>query len=84
MDFATVFKTFNSAEANLIAAQLEAAGFEPTVLNELSTLTLGSPMADGGIRVQVPEAQFVDARALIDSTINSHVSAADASTSTNS
>jgi hypothetical protein len=71
MDFATVFKTFNSAEANLIAAQLEAAGFEPTILNENSTLTLGSPNTAGGIRVQVPEAQSKDARELIDSTINS-------------
>jgi hypothetical protein len=70
MDFTTVFKTFNSAEANLIAAQLEAAGFEPTVLNEFSTLTLGSPNTAGGIRVQVPESQGTDARALIDSTVN--------------
>ncbi len=70
MDFATVFKTFNSAEANLVAAQLEAAGFEPTVLNELSTLTLGSPITSGGIRVEVPEAQSADALALINSTIN--------------
>jgi hypothetical protein len=71
MDFVTVFETFNSAEASLVAAQLEAAGFEPTILNEYSTLTLGSLNAAGGIRVQVPEAQSADARALIDSTINS-------------
>lgn len=70
MDFVTVFKTFNSAEANLIAAQLEAAGFEPTILNEFSTLTLGSPNTAGGIRVQVPTAQSVDAQALLDSTVN--------------
>ena len=71
MDFVTVFKSFNSAEANLIAAQLESAGFEPTVINELSTLTLGSPIAAGAISVQVPEAQSADARELINSTINS-------------
>lgn len=70
MDFTTVFKAFNSAEANLVAAQLEAAGFEPTVINELSSLDLGSPISSGGIRVQVPEAQATDARALIESTIN--------------
>lgn len=75
MDFTTVFKAFNSAEANLIAAQLEAAGFEPTVVNELSSLDLGSPISAGGIRVQVPEAQGADARALIDSTINSKTTA---------
>jgi len=71
MDFVTVFKSFNAAEANLVAAQLESAGFEPTVINELSTLTLGSPITSGAIRVQVPEAQSADARELIDSTINS-------------
>lgn len=71
MDFATVFKTFNSAEANLVAAQLEAAGFEPHVVNELASLALGSPISAGGIRVQVPEAQSADALALINSTINS-------------
>ncbi len=83
MDFTTVFKTFNSAEANLIAAQLEAAGFEPTILNEFSNLTLGSPNTSGGIRVQVPEAQSADARALIDSTINSPASPEDSSAPSN-
>lgn len=84
MDFATVFTTFNSAEANLIVAQLEAAGFEPAVLNELSNLTLGSPIADGGIRVQVPEAQSAEARALIESTINSEATSGNADTPPNS
>lgn len=71
MDFTTVFETFNSAEANLIASQLEVAGFEPTILNEFSTLTLGGANTAGGIRVQVPEAQGRDARLLVESTINS-------------
>jgi hypothetical protein len=71
MDFAIVFKTLNSAEANLVASQLEAAGFEPTVVNELSSLTLGSPISAGGISVQVPESQSADARALIEATVNS-------------
>ena len=85
MDFTTVFKTFNSAEANLIAAQLEAAGFEPTVLNELSSLTLGSAITAGSIRVQVPESQSADSRALIDSTVNApSVPEADASAPSNS
>ena len=71
MDFTTVFETFNSAEANLTAAQLEAAGFQPTILNEFSTLTLAAPNTAGGIRVQVPTEQSAEARALLDSTINS-------------
>ncbi|MEO7297681.1 MAG: DUF2007 domain-containing protein [Verrucomicrobiota bacterium] len=71
MDFETVFETFNSAEANLIASQLEVAGFEPTILNEFSTLTLGAPNTAGGIRVQVAQGRAADARALVHSTIDS-------------
>lgn len=70
MDFKTVFQTFNSAEADLVKAQLEAAGFEPAIVNEFSTLTLLSATNSGGVGVQVPEAQAADARALIESTIN--------------
>ena len=71
MTFVTVFKSLNSAEANLVATQLEAAGFNPTVVNELSSLDLGSPISASGIRVQVPEDQSADARELLDATINS-------------
>ena len=80
MDFATVFKTFNSAEANVIVAQLEAAGFQPRIVNELSTLTLGMPSTSGGIQVQVPESQSANARALLDSTVNAKSPSEGAST----
>ena len=67
MTFATVFQTFNAAEAELVQSRLEAAGFQASVLNEMSSLTLGSPIAAGGISVQVPQEQALDARALIES-----------------
>jgi len=73
MDFVTVFKSLNAAEADLVRAQLEAAGFEATVATEFATLEMAAPTTAGGIRVQVPSAQSEDAKALLDSTINSQV-----------
>jgi hypothetical protein len=69
MEFITVFQTLNPAEAELVSTQLEAAGFEVTIANEYSALTLPAAMSSG-VRVQVPEAQANDARALLDATIN--------------
>jgi hypothetical protein len=66
MDFATVFKSLNAAEAELIASQLEAAGFDVTLRNEFSALTLPST---SGVWVQVPAAQAADAQALLDDTV---------------
>jgi hypothetical protein len=67
MDFATVFTTFSSAEAQLIRSRLEAAGFFADVHNELAALsTEGYSSATGGIKVVVPEDQAADARALLD------------------
>ena len=68
MDLVTVFKTINPAEADLVCAQLEAAGFEASVVNENANLAL-APGTAGGIRVQVPDSQAADARALLASTI---------------
>lgn len=72
MEFTTVFTTFNPAEADLVASQLEAAGFDATVMNALANLTLGAPATSGSIRVEVPQAQAVEARALLDATITSN------------
>jgi hypothetical protein len=63
----TVFRTFNPAEAQLIRARLEAAGFAAQVTHELSALSLeGYALAAGGIRVEVPEDSAAEARALIE------------------
>jgi hypothetical protein len=86
MQLVTIFTTLNLAEADLVRSQLDAAGFDVALPDEFSAMSLGSAGAQtsistehttgkqsgsGGIRVQVPEDQAVDARALLDATINS-------------
>ena len=67
MDFATIFSAFNPAEAQLVRARFEAAGFHPFVVGELSALTMeGYSLAAGGIRVQVPEAEAADVREFLE------------------
>jgi hypothetical protein len=66
MQFVTVFRAFNPAEAQLARSRLEVAGFHPFVTNELSALSIeGYAMATGGIRVQVPEAEAAEAAAYL-------------------
>ena len=67
MNLVTVYTTFSSADAQLIRSRLEASGFHAIVTNELSSLSMeGYSMAAGGILVQVPESEALDARALIE------------------
>jgi len=67
MKLVQVYNSFSSADANLVCSSLQSAGLDAQVMNELSTLSLdGYAVASGGIRVMVPEAQFEEARALID------------------
>lgn len=67
MNLVTVFTAFSPAEAQLIRSRLEASNFHAVVTHELSALSLdGYSMAAGGIRVQVPEDEVADARALIE------------------
>ena len=66
MELITVFLSFNPAEAQLVRSRLDAAGFHATVANEASALTLeGYALSAGGVRVQVPETEAEDAKALI-------------------
>jgi hypothetical protein len=68
MPLATVFQTFNSAQAQLVRSRLEANGFPVYVAHELSSLSIeGYALASGGILVQVPEDRVLEARALLDS-----------------
>jgi hypothetical protein len=63
MEFVTVFSAFNPADAQLARSRLEAAGFHPEVLHELSSLSMdGYAMAAGGILVQVPDEEAADAK----------------------
>jgi len=66
MNFVTVQKFFNVAQAELIAGRLEAAGF--TVLRHGLESALGcegGAFAVGGIRLQVPEDQVESAKAFV-------------------
>jgi hypothetical protein len=68
MQFVTVFRAFNPAEAQLVRSRLDAADFLVNVAGENSALSIdGYAMATGGILIQVPEDQAADARALIES-----------------
>lgn len=68
MSLVTIFKAFSSAEAHLTRARLETAGFHAVVIGELAGISMeGYTQATGGIRVQVPEGEAVEARAFLDS-----------------
>jgi hypothetical protein len=64
MDLVIVYRTFNSADAQLIRSRLEAAGIEAAVINENSSLDLG---VGGNIFVQVAETDLTSAREVIQS-----------------
>jgi hypothetical protein len=66
MQLATVFQTFNPAEAELIASMIEAAGIPVHLAQEDSALSIGSAMTTGGVFVQVPEERAEEARTLIE------------------
>lgn len=67
MNPTTIYKALNPADAQLVASRLEAAGFHPFVADEAAALGMeGYALAVGGIRVQVPEAEAVEARAFLD------------------
>ena len=69
MSLITVHRAFNPADAQLVRSRLEAAEFHAVVTNELSALSLdGYALAAGGILVQVPEAEAVEAREFLDSS----------------
>ncbi len=67
MNPTTVYKALNPADAQLVASRLEAAGFHPFVADEAAALGMeGYALAVGGIRVQMPESEFADAREFLD------------------
>lgn len=68
MKLVTVYRTFSSADAQLIRSVLEASGIPAMVADELSSLSMeGYSMSTGGIRVQVAEEEAGNARDIIDS-----------------
>lgn len=68
MKLVTVYRTFSSADAQLVRSRLEAAEIPAIVSDELASLSMeGYSMSTGGIRVQVPEEEEENARELINS-----------------
>jgi len=71
MDLVTISRSFNPADAQLIRARLEAAGFHAVVANELAALCFeGYALGTGGIRVQVPDTEAEEATAFLDSSVS--------------
>ncbi len=67
MEWVTVSKLFNPAEAEMLRSSLEAAGFTVTLKNLGAALAIdGYSMAVGGIWVQVPMAEASEAQAFVD------------------
>lgn len=70
MQLITVSTALNSADANLTASRLDAAGFHPSIKGELAALSLeGYALAAGGILVQVPDAEAAEAKEFLDSPV---------------
>ena len=66
MQLVTVSSAFNPIDAQVVCAQLEAAGFNAVISQELSALSVGGyGLSVGGILVQVPEDQAAEARELL-------------------
>jgi hypothetical protein len=69
MEPVVVYRTFSIADAHVVRASLESAGFHAEVIDELASLSMeGYSMATGGVRVMVPGEEAEEARALIEST----------------
>ena len=63
MQLVTVHTSFNPADAQLVRARLDAAGFHAVVTHELSALSLdGYALAAGGILVQVPDSEAAEVK----------------------
>ena len=70
MELRTIYTTFSSVDANLLRGRLEVGGFDAFLHGEMAGMTLeGYVSAAGGIRIQVPEDQADEARALIEAEL---------------
>ena len=71
MRMVTIFTTFNSAEADLLRARLEAANFDVDLRGDIAAASLGMASTLGGIQVQVPEDEADEARAMVNAPADS-------------
>ena len=66
----TIYMALNPADAQLVWSQLDAAGFDAEVVNELSALSLdGYAVAAGGILVRVPDDRAAEAQAFLSASV---------------
>jgi hypothetical protein len=61
-----IFTTFNQAEAQLVRSRLEAANFHPFIANENVAQFLGGFSTATTLRIEVPEAEAVEAKTFLD------------------
>jgi hypothetical protein len=63
MNPVTIANVLSPADAGLICARLNVAGFHPFMPDEYAALTTdGYTLAIGGIRIQVPENEAAEAK----------------------
>jgi hypothetical protein len=62
MKLVTISTNFNLAEAELVRARLEAAGFHPFLANEMAAGWLGGTSTATLLRIEVPEAEAAEAK----------------------
>tara|TARA_Y100000588_G_scaffold388504_1_gene488863 strand:+ start:1367 stop:1597 length:231 start_codon:yes stop_codon:yes gene_type:complete len=66
MDLVTVFRTYNTVEAQVICSRLQADGIQASVVDETAAMYLeAGTFTTGGVRVQVPDNQAAEARRVI-------------------
>ena len=63
MKLITIFKGWNLMEARLACSRLEAADFNPILVNEYTAMVFGGIFP---VRVQVPEIESDDAKEFLD------------------
>ncbi len=63
MNLVTIFKGWNLTEARLVCSRLDAADFNPVLVNEYTAMTFGGIFP---VRIQVPESEAADAKEFLD------------------
>lgn len=66
MKLVTVQTAFNPADADLARGRLEVAGFHPFITGLSALSTEGYALTTGGILLQVPEDEAVEAKIFLE------------------
>ncbi len=69
MNPVTLINVLNPAEADLICCGLRGAGFHPFLPDEVSATNMeGYALSIGGIRIQVPSSEYLEAKDFLAAT----------------